>query len=130
MLKIQHLSHCVIACVWHECWKPSLRQPTLLAVCSDVDFGVFGPLVFKLLKLYFTEHPSGKGRCLLDTIPDEASWVAQQTGMQLYQTDELDMMYFSAEMITVSESESQALLNKLHDKVEEIVRDLPYPIER
>lgn len=94
--------------------------------CSDVDFSIFGPNVFKLLKLYFQKHHGGHGRCVLDTTPEEASRVAEKTGMQLYK----NRQYFTVDDVNVTHEEHVSLLQQLHAKVEEIVRDAPYPTDR
>ena len=95
-------------------------------LCSDVDFSIFGPNVFKLLKLYFHKHPEGHGRCVLDTTPEEAKNVAKKTGMQLYK----NRWYFTVDDVNVTHEEHVSLLKQLHAKVEEIVRDAPYPTDR
>jgi len=87
--------------------------------CSDADFTVFDPLVFKLLKLYFTAHPLGNGRTLLDTTPEEANEVAGQTGLHLYSEE----MHFMAENVQVSQAECKALLEQLCIKVADISRE-------
>ena len=95
-------------------------------LCSDVDFSVFRPNVFKLLKLYFSKHPKGHGRCLRDATPEEADKVAQRTGMQLYK----NKSYFTADAVAVTPQERVNLLEQLHAKVEEIVQDSSYPHDR
>ncbi len=87
--------------------------------CSGADFTVFQPLVFKLLKLYFTAHPFGNGRTLLDTTPEEAKKVAKRTGLHLYSNKQ----YFTADSVEVSETECQALLEQLCNKVADISRE-------
>ena len=82
--------------------------------------------MFKLLKLYFHKHPSGHGRCLLDTTPEEARKVASKTGLQLYKNHE----YFTAADVIVTHEEHVNLLRQLHAKVDEIVRDAQYPTDR
>ena len=91
----------------------------LCPFCSEADFTVFDPLVFKLLKLYFTPHPFGNGRTLLDTTPEEAHEVARQTSLHLYSED----IYFTAENVEVSHAECKELLEQLCIKVADMSRE-------
>ena len=75
--------------------------------------------MLKLLKLYFTPHPFGKGRTLLDTTPEEADVVAKRTGLHLYSNKQ----YFTAESVEVINTECQALLKQLCSKVADISRE-------
>ena len=94
--------------------------------CRAIDYQVFGPLVFPLLKLYFTKHPFGGGRCLLDTVPDESKHVTQRTGLKLYKHG----MFCKLSSIRVTEEECGTLLGKLRAMVDRIVEESPHPFDR
>ena len=82
--------------------------------------------MFSLLKLFFTPHPSGGQRRLLDTTPEEADDVKQDTGLQLYK----NVWFFSLDSVQVSPEECQELLRQLHALVDTIVQESPHPFDR
>ena len=94
--------------------------------CRAFDYQNFGPLVFPLLKLYFTKHPFGGGRCLLDTVPDEANHVIQHTGLQLYRNG----MFCKLSSVPVTDQECGTLLAKLQAMVDQIVQQSQHPFDR
>lgn len=99
---------------------------SLVSTCRAIDYSNFGPLVFPLLKLFFTPHPFGGERRLLDTTPSEANAVARYTGLQLYKDD----LFFNLDSVQVSLEECQELLGQLHALVNSIVQESPHPFDR
>ena len=95
------------------------------AYTRGINPGNFGPLVFPLMKLYFTKHPFC-GRSLLDTTPAEAKWVMQQTGIQLYN----DYAFCSLDSVAVTPKECHKLLEQLRAMVDTIVAESPHPFDR
>ena len=91
-----------------------------------IDYSNFGPLVFPLLKLFFTPHPFGGERRLLDTTPSEANAVARYSGLQLYKDD----LFFSLDSVQVSPQECQELLRQLHALVNTIIQESAHPFDR
>ena len=94
--------------------------------CRPIDYSKFGPLVFPLLKLYFAPHPLGDQRRLLDTLPMEASRVAQHTGHRLYH----DEVFFDLSSIEVAPEECCQLLQKLRVMVTDAVQESVHPFDR
>ena len=90
-----------------------------------MDPNAFKSVVFRVLKLYFTPHPFGHGRTLLDTTPEEKDKVAAKTGMQLYRKTE-GTMYFTVESVVVTRQERLALLQRLQNKVLDLISDARY----
>ena len=95
-------------------------------MCRAIDYSNFGPLVFPLLKLFFTPHPFGGERRLLDTTPSEANAVARYTDLQLYKNE----LFFSLDAVQVSPEECQKLLRQLHGLVDTIVQESAHPFDR
>lgn len=95
-------------------------------LCRGIDYSSFGTLVFPLLKLFFTPHPFGGARRLLDTTPSEANAVARHTGLQLYKDD----LFFCLDSVQVSPEECQQLLGKLRALVNTIVQGSAHPFDR
>ena len=99
---------------------------TLASMRRAINYSNFGPLVFPLLKLFFTPHPFGGQRRLIDTTPSEVNAVARYTGLQLYKDD----LFFSLDPVQVSPEECQELLRQLHALVDTIVQESPHPFDR
>lgn len=97
-----------------------------LTLCRAIDHHNFGSLVFPLLKLFFTPHPFGGNRCLLDTTPTEADAVARHTGIQLYR----DFMFFNLDSVHVTPQECKQMLEQLHAMVNRIVAESPHHVDR
>jgi len=82
--------------------------------------------VFPLLKLFFTPHPFGGNRCLLDTTPTEADDVARHTGIQLYR----DYIFFNLDSCPVTPQECNHLLGQLQAMVNRIVAESAHRVDR
>ena len=102
-----------------------LAEPEL-TVCRAIDCHNFGSLVFPLLKLFFSPHPYGGNRSLLDTTPTEADDVARHTGIQLYR----DHMFFKLDSVPVTPQECHQLLGQLQAMVNRIGAESPHPVDR
>ena len=102
-----------------------LAEPEL-TVCRAIDHHNFGSLVFPLLKLFFSPHPYGGNRALLDTTPTEADDVARHTGIQLYR----DHMFFKLDSVSVTPQECHQLLGQLQAMVNRIVAESPHRVDR
>ena len=78
------------------------------------------------MKLFFTPHPFGGNRCLLDTTPAEADVVARHTGLQLYR----DYIFFKLDAVSVTPQEGCQLLGQLQAMVDRIVAESPHHTDR
>lgn len=115
-------------CFWSK-QACSHKEPSMLMTlvcCRAIDYSNFGPLVFPLLKVFFTPHPFGGQRRLIDITPSEVNAVARYTGLQLYKDD----LFFSLDSVQVSPEECQELLRQLHALVDTIVQESPHPFDR
>lgn len=121
-----------MGCSLYAYMHPAQRMVLLsCAECTvllyrPADYSNFGPLVFPLLKLYFTPHPFGGNRRLLDTTPSEADAVARHTGMQLYK----DGLFFTLDAVQVTPEECSQLMGELQAMVDKVMQESVHPFDR